>query len=142
MRLNQNCFEWKKTRFSEFDSIFDNMFRVENTIIPQLFSDGMSVAVKDYTIHHSEDEYNIVINAAGFGSDNISVEYDTETKTLEVNGSVDTHALYKDGKKFNYKFKIPTKCNPDNIKVECTNGIIQISLPIDKETKSKRIKLF
>jgi HSP20 family protein len=96
----------------------------------------------------SEHEYAIVADVPGFSADDLEVEL--KDRILVISGhkidSKDTkektyHLQERSESQIKRSLVLPDNCNLESIKCDIKDGILRITVPKEKESKGRRIKL-
>lgn len=93
--------------------------------------------VKNYHLSKNEDDsYLLEVPLPGYSSDDIVISVESDILTLSYEGE---ETRWK--KEFKQKLRLKAEVNMKTITAEYKNGILELTLPIKKESKSRTIKV-
>ena len=129
-----------------FDNIFDNFVSSFNKGADRIFT-KQSVNYINYNT--TEDKYEINVVIPGFKKEDISIELVDNIIVITANSKTDANKDDSSNKrssiaqsKVKQSIKIPRDINPEEITTSLENGILSITVPRNKDTKSaKKIEI-
>ena len=90
----------------------------------------------DYHVLDGDHEFTLELPVAGFSQDDISVEVEGSYLIIEGSGN-DSHWASD----FTRRFKLPVSSDDSSIDAKITNGVLVITVPKKKESKSRKVKI-
>ena len=140
---------------SPFDSLFDTFFQMNS-----------NESIKEHTpclvdIEKTDESYLLTAELPGFSSDNISVKVENNILTIEAskesvnkdesdekkekqekNAKVPTTIVRERSyKSYKRSFELPDDANSDEIKAKMEHGVLSLTIPRNKKSQPKLIKI-
>ncbi len=90
----------------------------------QLFGRGAD----DYQLYEEDGEFVLSVELPGFDTDDISVAWDDGVLNIGAERTDDQRGRRKT---YHRRFRFPKHVDDDDITAEYTNGVLEVSLPIE-----------
>ena len=90
----------------------------------QLFGRGAD----DYQLYEEDGEFVLSVELPGFDTDDISVAWDDGVLNIGAERTDDQRGQRKT---YHRRFRFPKHVDDDDITAEYTNGVLEVSLPIE-----------
>lgn len=85
----------------------------------------------DYELYEEDDEFVLSVEMPGFDTDEITVAWDDGMLNIAAEHEEDDRSRRKT---YHRRFRFPKEILDEDITAEYTNGVLEVRLPIEKET--------
>lgn len=135
--------KYKPAFENNFINIFDNLLDDSNLFN---WDRGINSGVPHYDIVENKDNYSLDFMLAGFNKDDVSINIEKDTLTIEGERKTKEDGKYNYKGSFYGKFKksftLPENIIVDKIRASFENGVLSLKIPKDEKAKlSKMIKI-
>lgn len=129
----------RMTPFSEFDRLFENMFRSMNAM-PSGSDDvrglgqGRGTGTGNVRLERTDEGYVVLADLPGFDRDEIDLRFTDDVLTIEADNRIEDEESIR-SRHVMEQVRVPGGVHASDVRATYQNGVLEITFPMDEDAE-------